>query len=235
MINYKVITSLFLFFTGVGSLLAQTAVGNNDGRQTLIDLKDNHGTYVGLQPKSEGVKGTPLLFEDMVKANLHLKNGKQHDNVMVNFYPEKAEVFVQLPNKNVVSPELETIEKVTLDGGNIVYKPRKINGRLEIVRVLYEDEKEEFIVHQFKKFQKATVGGAYNTTSNFDEYKDVIYYYVVNNGNLEEIKQNNAGFKSLAGNDWKTVRSFVKDNNIDWTEPSDALRIYVFAKQELNK
>ena len=230
--NLKILIILILL--SYSSLQAQTAVGNNEGKQTFMDLKDNQGTYIGLQPKSQGVKGTPLLFDDMVKAHLFLKNNKDHENIMINFYPEKAEVFIQLPNKNVVSPELNTIDKIVLNESKEVYKPRQINGRYEIVQVLHEDEKEEFIVHRYKKFQKATVGGAYNTTSNFDEYKDVIYYYIIKNGSLEEIKQNNSGLKSLAGDDWKTARSFVKDNNIDWSKPSDVLNLYLFSKNNIN-
>lgn len=231
--NLKVLIILCLVCFSYSTLMAQTAVGNKDGRQTFMDMKDNQGTYVGLQPKSEGVKGTPFLFEDMVKAHIFLKNGKDHENIMINFYPEKAEVFVQLPNKNVVSPELNTIEKIVLNINNDVYKPRNINGRDEIVQVLAENGEEEFIVHRYKKFQKATVGGAYNTTSNFDEYKDVIYYYVYRNGALEEIKQNNSGLKSLAGDNWKEARAFVKDKNLDWFKPSDALQIYLFSKNKL--
>lgn len=229
----KISIMLCLFFMAYSTVEAQTAVGNKDGGQTFMDMKDNQGTYVGLQPKSEGVKGTPLLFEEMVQAHIFLKNGKEHENIMINFYPEKAEVFIRLPNKNVVSPELNTIEKIVVNGTNDVYKPRQINDRVEIVQVLFEDEEEEFVVHRYKKFQKATVGGAYNTTSNFDEYKDVIYYYLIKNGSREEIKQNNSGLKSLAGDDWKAARSYVKNNNLDWFKPSDALQIYLFTKHEL--
>ena len=232
MTKFKILILLLLSSLS-HSLIAQTAVGNNEGKQTLMDLRDNQGTYVGLQPKSEGVIGTPFLFEDMVKADIYLKNGKQHEDVMLNIYPEKSEFFVQLPNKHVVSPELNTIEKVILKDGNKVYKPMQVNGKLEVVQVLFEDEEEKFIAHKYKKFQKATVGGAYNTTSNFDTYKDVVYYYRVKDGTLEEIKQNNSGLKTLAGNDWKKARSFVKDNNINWAEPSNALQLYLFTKNEL--
>lgn len=230
--NKCLIVTIYIYFVMVCSLIAQTAVGNKDGKQTLMDLRDNYGTYIGLQPQSEGVIGTPFLFDEMVNASLHLKNGKQHEDVFLNIYPEKSEVFVQLPNKNVVSPELGTIEKIVLKESIKVYKPIQINNRMEVVEVLFEDEEEKFIVHKYKKFQKAVVGGAYNTTSNFDEYKEIVNYYRVTLNSLEEIKQNNNGLKTLSGNNWKLTKSFVKENNIDWNESSDALKIYMFSRDK---
>ncbi|KEO74507.1 hypothetical protein EL17_07155 [Anditalea andensis] len=191
-----------------------------------MDLRNNHGIYIGLQPQSEGVIGTPFLFEDMVKAHIFLDNGKDHDNVMINFYPEKGEVFVKLSNNHIVSPELKNIQKIVINDSKDIYKPKSIKGRHEIVQILAEDEEEEFVAHKYKKFQKATIGGAYNTTSNLDEYKDVIYYYIIKNGILEEIKQNNSGLKSLAGDNWRTVKSFINENSLDWSKPSDVIQIY---------
>lgn len=212
------------------SVFAQTAIGNADGGQTLIDLRDNFATYIGLQPKSDGLIGTPFLFDDLRNAQIKMITDKVHQNVKANIMLEKGELYVEIKPKNIVVPDISFIEFILFLEDSTVFIPFEINNKKTYVQKLLDREDDLYIVFFEKKLIKANVGGAYNTGSKFDEYKEVISYFHWKNGIINEIKKNNSGLKYLGGDNWKEVRDFVKRENIDFNETTDMLKVIQFAR-----
>lgn len=226
----RILISLFFIALSIPSF-SQTAVGNSDGSQTFIDLKDNFATYIGLQPKSEGVIGSPFLFEDLKKAKVTMITGKTHDNVLANILPSQSELYVQIKPNNIVVPEASYIESILFIEDSILFKPIRLNDRLMYAQSVFETNDKQFFALVEKKFVKANVGGAYNSGPKFDEYKEVISYYLLENSEITEIKKNNSGIKFLAGEKWKEAREFVNKQNIDFNIVSDMQKVFVFIEK----
>lgn len=207
---------------------SQTAIGSNGNSQTLIDLKDNYATYIGLQPKSEGVIGSPFLFDELKNARISMITGKVHDNVLVNILSERDELYVQIKPNNIVVPEISYIESILIKDDSTVFQPFQLNNRRVYVQHLLEINGKDYIAYKEKKFVKATVGGAYNTGSKFDEYKEVISYFYIQDEEILEIKKNNSGLKLLAGENWEEARKFVKEKNIDFTDTDEIVQLILF-------
>lgn len=216
------------FVTFSFSVFSQTAVGNSDGGQTFIDLKDNFATYIGLQPKSEGVVGTPFLFDDLRKAKVVMITGKVHDNVLANILPSRSELYVQISPNNIVVPEISYIESILFLEDSLLFKPIESNKKAVFFQSILELNNKMYLAETEKKFVKANVGGAYNSGSKFDQYNEIITYYVLEDGNMMEIKKNNSGIKFLSGDNWKEARDFVKEQNIDYNNVSDMRKLFVF-------
>lgn len=220
-----------LFVSLSFSSFSQTAIGNSDGGQTFIDLKDNFATYIGLQPKSDGVKGTPFLFEDLKKAKIVMITGKIHDNVLANILPGQSQLYVQISPKNIVVPEISYIESILFVDDSSLFKPLELNNRLMYIQSILETNKKEYFASIEKKLVKANVGGAYNSGPKYDEYKEVISYYLLENSELTEIKKNNSGIKLLAGDKWKEARDFVKEEAIDFNKTSDMIKLLLYIEE----
>jgi hypothetical protein len=221
---------LFLVFLNI-QVFSQTAIGNAEGGQTLIDLRDNFATYIGLQPKSEGLIGTPFLFNDLREAQIKMITDKKYQNVRANILAEKGELYVEIKPNNIVVPDISYIESITFIEDSTVFIPFQINNKKSYAQKLLDSEGDLYVVFFEKKLVKANVGGAYNTGSKFDEYKEVITYFHFNDDIVTEIKKNNNGLKYLGGGDWKDVRDYVKNENIDFNIPSDMLKVIQFARK----
>jgi hypothetical protein len=239
--SMKKIISFSVFYISIlflieNNAVAQTAISNNDqGTQSLIDLKDNFASYVGMNPKSEGLKGSPFIFDDMVKADLLLNNGKLHNQILINIHPENSEVYVQLKPNHIVVPDITSIEEVRLNEDSRVFKPVRLEKNIIIGEVLFENEEDLFIAQHIKKFEKAQVGGAYNTGSKYDEYIPFLKYFRISksNGEVLEIKKNNSGLKKIAGSEWKKAKSFLDNNDLDFSNTEDAKKLFAFVVEEL--
>ncbi len=179
----------FLLFIGIfisSKVFPQTAIGNSEGRQTLIDTKDNFATYVGVNPKSEGIIGSPFLFEEMKNATVVMQTGKIHENILANIYFEKSELLVQLRPNYTVVPELSEIESITFLDNNMVFKPAFLDGKWEYAYQLIQLPQKQVLATFEKRFQKADVGGAYNYGSKFDQFKEILSYFIVQDGEIKK-------------------------------------------------
>lgn len=200
------------------------------GGQAILEGADNTGMYVGLQPKSDGVKGTPFIFEDLIKGKLLLKNGKVYEDIAFNIHPEKSEIFVEISKKMIV-PETSSVDRVIAKDGERIFAPVKLAKKLEIGEILYEGEdNERFMVLHGKRLQKADIGGGYNSGPQFDEFLSTKKFVWVKGTESLEISSNNKGLKILNEKKLKELKSFVKTNNLDLYEPEDMAKVFKHAK-----
>jgi hypothetical protein len=217
-----------------GQVFSQTAIGNSDGKPTLIDTKDNFATYVGVKPQSEGTIGSPFLFEEMKNAKVVLKTGKIHENILANIYFEKSELLVQLRPNYTVVPEISEIESITFLDNNMVFNPAFLDGKWEYAYHLIQLPQKQVLATFEKRFQKADVGGAYNYGSKFDQFKEIISYYLVEEGKIKKIKKSKSGLKQLESPHWKETESHLKENQIDFNNLTEMKKVFeiLFHKEE---
>ncbi|WP_157466041.1 hypothetical protein [Belliella baltica] len=177
------------------------------------------------------MSGTPFLFKDLKKAKIVMITGKVHDDIMANILPNKAELYVQLSPSNIVIPDISYIESILFIEDNTLYIPFEINNNRVYIQSVFEANGKKFFAFTEKKFVKANVGGAYNSGPKFDEYKEIITYYLFEDNELLEIKKGNSGIKLLAGESWKEARDFVKKENIDFNDVKDMVKLLSFIEK----
>lgn len=221
---------LVFFILTTHLVYSQTAIGSNEGKQVLLDLRDNYATYIGLKPKSDGTIGTPFLFDDFRLASVKMINNYIHKNVKVNFFVENGEVFVELNPNHVVILDNSLVESITILDSQTVFIPFTISKKRIYVQILLKSNDDLYVVYPEKQFVKATVGGAYNTGEKFDEYKNLNSYYHVKKDLVNQINVSSSGYKYLAGKNWKVLRDFVKENNLDLYISNHMLRVIEFSK-----
>lgn len=194
------------------------------------NIGDSRNLYFGLMPTSSGTKGSPFVFDDMLKGDIIMANGKIYQGIFINILPEKAEIFIRSEeeeNAKVVIIENKKVEKIIYDDSERIFKPMQVEGKTQIAEILDEGEKGKLIALHEKKFNKANVGGAYNAGPKYDTYHHAIRYFVINEFGEEEVKSGKAGLKTLGKDDWKSLQNFVKSNNLDMGDPVDMRKIYL--------
>ncbi|QYH39566.1 hypothetical protein GYM62_12540 [Algoriphagus sp. NBT04N3] len=199
----------------------------------MIDTKDNFATYVGVNPKSEGIIGSPFLFEEMKNATVVMQTGKIHENILANIYFEKSELLVQLRPNYTVVPELSEIESITFLDNNMVFKPAFLDGKWEYAYQLIQLPQKQVLATFEKRFQKADVGGAYNYGSKFDQFKEILSYFIVQDGEIKKVKKSKSGLKHLESSFWKEVESYLKENELDLNNPAEMKKVFeILLKEE---
>ncbi|MBT0810555.1 hypothetical protein KIH41_04610 [Litoribacter ruber] len=207
--------------------------------QERSDVNENEYLFVteyGKTAKSKGVKGTPFVFEEMKKGDILMSDGKFYQNVNLNIYPKKAQVFIgeELPegegksNKTIVIDNRK-LDRVVVEEGNRVFRYFKIKDIYMIGEVLFEDGDEKFVAYHEKRFMPAQVE-AYSINA-YDVFQDVIKYYLVKEDREEEVKKGTAGLKSISSDNWKALRNYMKDNKLDFGNPADMRLVYLKAKE----
>ncbi|WP_143960783.1 hypothetical protein [Litoribacter populi] len=207
--------------------------------QERADVNENEYLFVteyGKTSKSKGVKGTPFVFEEMVKGDIIMTDGKNYQNVSLNIYPKKAQVFIgeELPdgegksNKTIVMDNRK-LDKVVLEDGDRIFRYLKIKDIYMIGEVLYEKEDEKLVAYHEKRFLPAQVE-AYSINA-YDVFQDVIKYFIVKDGQEHEVKKGSSGLKTISSDHWKTLRSYMKDSKLDFGNPADMRQVYLKSKE----
>jgi hypothetical protein len=212
-------------------ILSMPVLAQNDAHDITLfqSISDSRNLYFGLMPKSSGTKGSPFIFDDMLRGDIIMANGKIYQGVYINILPEKAEVFIRSEeeeNAKVVIIENKKLEKIIYDGSERIFLPMEVAGKSQIAEVLADGEEGKFIAIHEKKFNKANVGGAYNAGPKYDTYQHVIRYFIIRESGEEEIKSGKTGLKTLAKDEWKNLQNFIKSNNLDMGNPMDMRKIY---------
>jgi hypothetical protein len=192
-------------------------------------------TQYGKAGKVGEIRGTPFVFDKLVKADVLMDQGKVYQGVLINIYPQKAQVFIgddadnPMKGKTVVLDTYK-IQQVILEGSERVFKPVKVEGRKQIVEILYEDEGEIFLALHEKRFQKRQEERSYsNTKDQMDSYRPVIRYFWLKDKQEKEIKKGKTGLKTLS-NDWKSLNKIAKAEKLDFNKPADMKKVFEKAK-----
>jgi len=213
-------------------MLSLPALAQSDPHNINLfqNIGDSRNLYFGLMPKSSGTKGSPFIFDEMPKGDLFMANGKIYQGVFINILPEKAEVFIRSEEEEdakVVIVENKKVGKIVYDDSERTFVPMKVDGKVQIAEIIEEGENEKLIALHEKRFNKATVGGAYNAGSKYDFYQHIVHYFIINDSGEEEINKGKAGLKTLGKGEWKNLQKYAKANKLDMSNPVDMRKIYL--------
>lgn len=223
--NHKILLCFALLFGNVFWSLAQD-LQNQDKNYPLP------GSF-RLNAKSDGLKGTPYLFDDSQLGKISLPGGKVYDEIPFNILLEKNEVYIQMgggENPPMVVKKWDWIE--TLEDNPRTFKTETIAGQPKVVELIYEKDKVKIIAIHSKTLVKNEVTRDGYSGPQYDTYRHNVQFYKMESVRSEELKLNNAGLKSIAGNRFEELKEYIKKEKLKPEEPQDLRRILIFLETE---
>lgn len=182
-----------------------------------------------LNAKSDGVKGTPFLFEVTRLGKISLPGGKVYEEIPFNILLEKNEVYIQMggeDNPPMVVKKWDWIE--TLEDNPRTFKTETVGGQARVVELIYEKDKVKIIAIHSKTLVKNEIVRDGYSGPQYDTYRHNVQFYKMEAVRSEELKLNNAGLKSIAGNRFEELKEFIKLEKLKPEEPQDLRRIFIF-------
>lgn len=216
-----------ILLISIGMMMAFSAKS-----QAIQTIKSTENRYLGtfrLNPKSDGLKGTPFLFEEPPLGNISLSNGKIYEEIPFNILLESSKVYIQTGGED--SPPLELKNWVCIKIGKEeerLFRMEYISGKPQIVEILYENEKEKYIALHSKNLVKATGNRDGYSGPQYDTYKAGIDFLLLIGMQSTEIKTNSSGLKDLAGDKYDALKDFMKSKKIKPENPVDMRKILIF-------
>lgn len=171
--------------------------------------------------KSDGLKGTPFLYDEPMAGKIALNGGKVYEDIPFNILPEKEEIYIQTGGADSDPLVLKNWEWLrTLEEDPKLFRIEYLNGKPRIVEILYETDNEKFVAVHSKYIVKPTTLKDGYTGPQYDTYKTNTRFYRIKGMSSEEFKGNTSSIKALSGSKYSEVKSFIKDNKIktDYSE-----------------
>lgn len=214
---------LIMIFITMGPVWAQSVTSMN--RNNDLD----YGRAFRFNAKSDGVKGTPFLYEEPMSAKIALANGKIYEDIPFNIYPENEEVFIQTGGEDSEPLILKNWDWLqTLEEHPKLFRLEYLEGKQRIVEILYEKDRDKFVALHSKYLVKPTTLKDGYTGPQYDVYKNNVRFYKINGLKSTEIKPNNAGMKELAQAQYSQLRNFIKEEKLKPEQTQDMKRILQF-------
>lgn len=200
--------------------------------QAIQTIRSPENEYTGtfrLNPKSDGVKGTPFLFEIPPMGNISLKNGNIHDQVPFNILMETNTVYIQTGGEDSEPLPLRNWEWVkTGEIDERLFRMEFVTGRSQLVEILFESDHGKYVaVHSKTLVKPSGVRNGY-TGPQYDTFKHDIKYLYIQGMQSTELKTNASGLKDLAGDKYNDLKNFIKSNKLKPENPIDLRKILIF-------
>ncbi len=200
--------------------------------QAIQTIKSPENNYLGtfrLNPKSDGLKGTPFLFEEPPLGNISLSNGKLYEDIPFNILLEASKVYIQTGGDDSQPLELKNWDWIKVgEEEERLFRMEYISGKPQIVEILYENENGKYIALHTKSLVKATGTRDGYSGPQYDTYKAGIDFLHIIGMQLTEIKTNSSGLKDLAGDKYDDLKEFMKSKKIKPENPVDMRKILTF-------
>ncbi len=197
-----------------------------------VDAQDNLNQLGGMgnvvrvmPPIKEGVKGSPLLFDDAINA-IPYKNARALTASNFNFHIGENKLLIR--NRN----GLNYIDKLELDSllftdsnrlfvnGNVLTKAS--DGKL-YEKIAMKDGQIIYAEH-LVQFIPANFQGAYSGGNNYDEYIKKLNIYSLIEGQLKPVKFNSKWLKQNYA-DYKKVEEYIYQNELKFNVYDDLVKI----------
>lgn len=178
---------------------------------------------VGFDDRYEGVKGTPLLYDDWMEGNLFLKDNRWVRNIKMNLDIHDGFLYILTPeNGQTFTLSNEEINEVHLfsEGETILFQkflPEQFEKKIDpdqLFEVLAQGECT-FLKLSKKLFKEADYQGAYSADRRYDEFVPSTSYYLTNSeGLFEKIKLTEKALCKLFPDQKSRIREIVKNTGI---------------------
>lgn len=170
----------------------------------------------------EGVKGTPMLFENWQEGVVYLKKEDSEPlEVEVNYNALEQQLLFKLPTGQMGVLPLDALEKVTAQHEDTTYlfKPfpqSEVEGRkkedLKFYEVLYEGNCTLLKVVN-KKFKRADYKHPYGPDRRADTFIDLMDYFLkVGDGEYEKVKLKEKHILKALSDHAPEAEAIVKEN-----------------------
>ena len=216
---------LLFVFIGLGSIhpaKSQTV-------QTINGLQQQYLGTFRINPKSDGVMGTPFLFDIPPLGTIGLSGGKDYSEIPFNILLEKNEVYIQTGGEDSEPLLVRNWEWIEIPGEEKrSFKMEYLQGKPQLVEMLYEKDREKYIASHKKTLIRPSGQRDGYSGPQYDTFRHDIKYFKLEGMNTMEIKTNSAGLKEWAGNRNAELKEFMKEKKLNPDNPSDMKKIITF-------
>ena len=231
---------LFSFFTGN----AQVSEGY-DSQMNLLDIGKE--SYMGVirtyNHAYEGIKGSPLLFNDWKKGRVILTTGKIYNDIKIKYDVYENEL-IALSERGAIYIDRNIIRsfelKDTENSATYLFKKVDYSNELkqikksEFFRILYEGN-SMLLEKREKIFLKADYTGAYNAGRRYDEFRDKEELYIkLSDNKLYELKPKMNKLLKVLQHNKKEVKNYITENGLDVKNTDHLILILQYYDQITN-
>lgn len=178
---------------------------------------------MGFDDRYEGVKGTPLRYDDWMEGNLFLKDNRWARNIKMNLDIHDGFLYILTPeNGQIFTLSNEEINEVHLfsEGETILFQkfsPEQFEKKIDpdqLFEVLAQGE-YTFLKLSKKLFREANYQQAYSPDRRYDEFILSTSYFLANSaGLLEKIKLTEKALCKLLPDQKSRIREIVKNTGL---------------------
>jgi hypothetical protein len=219
------LVGVVIFF--IGLMLSESLIAQSISTVRSNDL--DYGRAFRFNVKSDGVKGTPFLYDEPKSAKISLDGGKVYDNIPFNILPEKEEIYIQTGGKESDPLVLKNwIWLETLEEAPKLFRTEYIEGKQRIVEILFEKDQDKYVaVHSKYLVKPSNLKDGY-TGPQYDTYKPETKFFKINGLQSVEFKGNASGLKDLSDNRYNELRDFIKSGKLKPENSEDMKKVLVF-------
>lgn len=226
-IFFKNLTVVLLIVTGMALSGAQAVAQTTEVTQEEIrDMMENR-TVLVVQRETETI-GSPYLYEGFRTGKITLHNGRQTEELSMNFniYENRVEYA---DGSTILAIPSDGIEEFTFtsNGESLTFKKGFSAGGLdpdEFVLVLSEGDVTALYKYE-KNFQEAVA--TYGTAVQRDEYIDNTRLYIHTNGETDRMRRvNERNLIRTLNSHQDEMRSYFESQNLNVDSPRDLRRFF---------
>lgn len=202
--------------------------------QSSSNITPAESQYLGtfrINAKSDGIKGTPFLFDVPPNGKIKLSGGKEYESIPFNILLDKNEVYIQTGGEDSDPLLLRNWETIVItEDSERLFRSEYVNGKPQVAEILFENQNEKYIALHTKTMIRATQQRDGYTGPQYDTFRHDIKYFQLKGIQTVEFKSNAAGLKELAGARYDLARDFIKKEKLKPDDPRDMSRIlsYIF-------
>ena len=200
--------------------------------QTNPSLNSQYQQYLGtfrINPKSDGLKGTPFLFDVPPLGKIGLEGGKDYSEIPFNILLDKNEVYIQTGGEDSEPLLLRNWEWIEVPGEEVRrFKMEYLQGKPQLVEILFEKDGEKYIASHKKTLIRPSGQRDGYSGPQYDTFRHDIKYFKIKGMQSTEIKTNSAGLKEWAGGRNDEMKEFIKENKLDPNDPLGMKKIITF-------
>lgn len=197
------------------------------GPNTMINTIDH---------RYEGLRGTPYFLPEWNKGQIEMVAGQHYKEAQLKFDAYRQHLVMLRPwagnDSIIVNANMVKSFEFKSDNGQI-YTFRHLPGvktddealKEGYFLVLYQG-KSSLLKRVVKSFRKADYKNPYANGNRYDEFKDIIAYYILKPDNtLEKVKLTDKAIIEVLGAHEDDLKNFAKQEKLSGKTETDAVRL----------
>ncbi len=225
---------VILFTANIAAAQSSDYNKSQENINTLGSLNANDVGARGFDDRYEGVKGSPLLFEDYLNGQIILERNMKVENILVN--PNNYENICLYKDKKsgaIYNIDNSKISKIFVDDLKIIFVKISSNNfdsyvkENSIFQLLHSDSMADIVKLSKISLKKAQYKGAYSVDVRYDEFiKKDFFYFKYNTDKFQKITIKKQSFIKIFPNKKSEIKTAFKNRK----EKSDnKFIIYLFS------